>query len=252
MDSRSFRHFSASLNTVLERARRDGRKWLITGGSRGIGLAIARFAADRGDHCDVVARTPGTSSDFLNIAADLGDQAQVERAVRTVADTWGGVDVLVNNAGLHRGGKLERLDQADWDAVLNTNLTAPMRLMRALVPHMPSGSAIVNIGAVVGFRGFPGDAPYGASKAGLAGLTAVLAVELARKGIRVNLVVPGLVPTQMTAGLTDAARDALVMRIPLGRVGTDQEIAEVIWWVAGSTYMTGAVIPTDGGLMCTL
>jgi len=108
------------------------------------------------------------------------------------------------------------------------------------------------VGAVVGFRGFPGDSAYGASKAGLSGLTRVLAVELAAKQIRVNLVVPGLVITEMTSELDEKATERLVSRIPLRRVGTEQEIAEVIWWVAGSTYMTGAVIPTDGGMLCAL
>jgi len=115
---------------------------------------------------------------------------------------------------------------------------------------MGNGGSIVNIGAVVGFRGFPGDSPYGASKAGLAGLTQVLAVELAKRQIRVNLVIPGLVVTEMTSGLSERAMQALISKIPLHRVGTDVEVAEVICWVARSTYMTGAVVPTDGGLMC--
>ena len=155
------------------------------------------------------------------------------------------MDVLVNNAGLHRGGKLVRLDVADWDAVLATNLSGPMYCTRTVLPHMQPGAAIVNVGAVVGFRGFPGDSAYGASKAGLAGLTRVLAIELAPKNIRVNLVLPGLVITEMTAGIDEKARERLVADIPMRRTGTEDEIAEVIWWVAGSTYMTGAVIPTD-------
>jgi 3-oxoacyl-[acyl-carrier protein] reductase len=105
---------------------------------------------------------------------------------------------------------------------------------------------------VVGFRGFPGDSPYGASKAGLAGLTRVLAVELARQDIRVNLVVPGLVKTDMTEGLSGRAMDSIMKRIPMRRLGHDDEVAEVVGWVAGSTYMTGAIIPTDGGLSAML
>ena len=117
---------------------------------------------------------------------------------------------------------------------------------------MQDGASVVNVGAVVGFRGFPGDSPYGASKAGLAGLTRVLAVELAPKKIRVNLVIPGLIITEMTSQLDEKAMNKLLERIPLGRVGREEEIADVIWWVAGSTYMTGAVIPTDGGMMAQL
>ena len=131
--------------------------------------------------------------------------------------------------------------------MLATNLSGALHCVRAVLPHMRTGGAIVNIGAVVGFRGFPGDSPYGASKAGLAGLTQVLAMELAKRQIRVNLVIPGLVETEMTAGCPSAPRERLISRIPLRRVGTERRSADVIWWVAGSTYMTGAIIPTDGG-----
>lgn len=117
---------------------------------------------------------------------------------------------------------------------------------------MISGGSIVNIGAVVGGRGFPGDSAYGASKNGLKGLTRVLAVELAHKGIRANLVIPGFVYTQMTSGISDKARQAINERIPLKREGSEDEIAEVIHLVASSTYMTGAIVPVDGGLSCIL
>jgi NAD(P)-dependent dehydrogenase (short-subunit alcohol dehydrogenase family) len=117
---------------------------------------------------------------------------------------------------------------------------------------MGEGGSIVNVGAVVGFRGFSGDSAYGSSKAGLAGLTQVLAIELAPRLIRVNLVVPGFVITEMTQQIDERARELLMERIPLRRAGTEDEMAEVIWWVAGSTYMTGSVIPTDGGLMSAL
>jgi len=162
------------------------------------------------------------------------------------------VDVLVNNAGLHCGNLIDALDVADWNDVLATNLSGPFHAVRAVLPHMEVGGSIVNIGAVVGFRGFAGDSPYGASKAGLAGLTQVLAAELARRGIRVNLVVPGFVMTEMTSGVSEKAREAIVAKIPLGRMGEAGEIADVCLWVAGSTYMTGSTIFTDGGLMCGL
>ncbi|MGA1081289.1 MAG: SDR family oxidoreductase, partial [Steroidobacteraceae bacterium] len=182
----------------------------------------------------------------------VSDPLSVAAAMASVAAQWGGIDVLVNNAGLHRGGKLERLPLEDWNAVLATNLSGAMHCLRAALPHMGGGASVVNVGAVVGFRGFPGDAAYGASKAGLAGLTQVMAVELASRQVRVNLVVPGFVITEMTAAVDERARERLLARIPLRREGTEDEIAEVIYWVAGSTYMTGAVIPTDGGLMCNL
>ncbi|MFM7784806.1 MAG: SDR family NAD(P)-dependent oxidoreductase [Gammaproteobacteria bacterium] len=235
------------------------RRWIVTGGSRGVGLAVASLALARGDSVAVFARKVDVPElialqgpRFLALTTDIADRASIDASVAAVHEAWGGVDVLVNNAGLHRGGKLVRLDPADWDAVLATNLSGPMYCSRAVLALMQPGAAIVNVGAVVGFRGFPGDSAYGASKAGLAGLTRVLAIELAPKNIRVNLVLPGLVITEMTAGLDEKARERLVADIPMRRTGTAEEIAEVIWWVAGSTYMTGAVIPTDGGLMAAL
>ena len=231
------------------------RRWIITGASRGLGYITAKTAALKGDRVALVARravihdiAKDFGPDVLAFEADVTDSKAMEQVADQVADAWGGIDVLVNNAGLHRGGKIERLADEDWNAVLETNLSGPFRMIRAVVPHMKTGGSIVNVGAVVGFRGFVGDSPYGASKAGLAGLTKVMAIELARRQIRVNLVVPGLVPTEMTAGISDKARETLIAKIPLGREGTDQEIADVIWWVAGSTYMTGSIIATDGGL----
>lgn len=236
------------------------KRWVVTGGSRGVGLATAEKAIVNGDRVAVIARNADEtklrealgSERTLIIKADVSDPDSVKTAFDQIGHAFGGVDVLVNNAGLHRGGKLSYLESDDWNAVLATNLSGPMHCIKASLPLMTEGSSIVNVGAVVGFRGFPGDSAYGASKAGLAGLTRVLAIELARKKIRVNLVVPGLVITEMTSQIDSKAMSALLERIPLGRVGQEQEIADVIWWVAGSTYMTGAVIPTDGGMMARL
>ena len=124
-----------------------------------------------------------------------------------------------------------------------------MNLIAACSDHMDQGAAVINVGAVVGFRGFPGDSAYAASKSGIAGLTRALAIELAPRGITVNLVIPGLVLTEMTEGLSDKSLEAMRSTIPLGRYGEADEIAQVIQWVAASSYMTGAFIPTDGGLM---
>lgn len=236
------------------------RRWIVTGASRGIGLAVAQRALAAGDQVALFARSEAAvdaiARDFgdraLGVAVDVSDPEEVKRALATVTTAFGGVDVLVNNAGMHRGGLLETLSDEDWESVLEVNLSAPFRLIRALRPHLAAGSAIVNVGAVVGFRGFAGDAPYGASKAGLAGLTRVLAVELARHDIRVNLVVPGFVRTAMTAAVDERARERIQKRIPMRREGAEAEIAEVIFWVAGSSYMTGAVVPVDGGLSANL
>lgn len=235
------------------------RCWIVTGASRGLGLAIARAALSRGDRVALLARggkvvevAAALGDRAIGLQADVQDPASLKIAVSDVMVRWGRIDVLVNNAGLHRGNLVGALDVADWNAVLATNLSGPFHAVRAVLPHLHAGGSIVNIGAVVGMRGSSGDSPYGASKAGLAGLTQVLAVELARRGIRVNLVLPGFVSTEMTAAVSERTRNRLVARIPLGREGTPQEIADVVVWVAGSTYMTGSIVATDGGLMCAI
>lgn len=235
------------------------RRWLVTGASRGIGRAIAERALAAGDRVCLVARNDGVADvaselgeRAIGFAADITDPPQMQECCAAVNAEWGGIDVLVNSAGLHRGGKVDGLALADWDATLATNLSGPLHVVRAALPFMGEGGSIVNVGAVVGFRGFPGDSCYGASKAGLAGLTNVLAAELARRAIRVNLVVPGFVMTEMTDGISKPTRHAIVAKVPLGRMGEASEIAEVCFWVAGSTYMTGSTIITDGGLMCGL
>ncbi len=240
-------------------AKHSPRRWLITGASRGLGRAIAEIAVQHGDKVALLARGEETDrvaaalgGGAIALKADVSSPASVTTACDAVARQWGGIDVVINNAGLHRGGLADKLDIADWDAVIAANLSGPFHTIRAALPHMSEGGSIVNIGAVVGFRGFAGDSPYGASKAGLSGLTQVLAAELARRGIRVNLVIPGFVSTEMTAGVSEKAREKLVARIPLRREGRAEEIAEVVWWVAGSTYMTGSTVATDGGLMCGL
>jgi NAD(P)-dependent dehydrogenase (short-subunit alcohol dehydrogenase family) len=235
------------------------QRWVVTGSSRGIGLAIARLAAQRGHRVAVLARGEGV----VNVAQELGeltlpirvnicDADATKAAIDGIAQRWNGIDVVVNNAGLHRGGLLQSLPIEHWDEVLKTNLFGPFHVVRAALPHMSEGASIVNIGAVIGLRGFAGDVPYAASKAGLIGFNQALAIEMARRGIRVNLVIPGVIATDMTANISERAYRRLVARIPLGREGKDVEIAEVVHWVAGSTYMTGAIVPTDGGLLAQL
>jgi NAD(P)-dependent dehydrogenase (short-subunit alcohol dehydrogenase family) len=235
------------------------RRWLVTGASRGLGHAIATLAHEHGDKVCFVARSPDIAElaaalgpDALGVQADVSSADDLAGAVATMVERWGGVDVLVNNAGLHRGGKISAFTDDDWDKSLATNLSGPMYAVRAALPHMEPGGAIINVGAVVGFRGFPGDSCYGASKAGLSGLTQVLASELAVQQIRVNLVVPGFVMTELTSGVSEHAKQKIISKIPMRRMGEAEEIADVVWWVAGSSYMTGSVIVTDGGLMCNL
>ncbi|MDH4039727.1 MAG: SDR family oxidoreductase [Gammaproteobacteria bacterium] len=230
--------------------------WLVTGASRGIGLAIAERVHAAGDRVAILAR----GDDVSGIAARLGDRCmacradvsqrdQVDAAVAQVVSRWGRIDILVNNAGAHRGGKIEKLAPGDWQTVIDTNLTGALNVITAASPCLGDGGAVVNIGAVVGFRGFPGDAAYAASKAGIAGLTRALAIELAPRGITVNLVIPGLVLTEMTGALSQKALDSMRRKIPLGRFGEPDEIAEVVEFTARARYMTGAFVPADGGLM---
>jgi 3-oxoacyl-[acyl-carrier protein] reductase len=234
----------------------DNRVWLITGASRGIGLAIARRVASAGDRVALLARGDNVVAlanelgpNSMACRADVSNAGEVAAAVESVLGRWGRLDVVVNNAGTHRGGKISRLEQDDWQSVLNTNLTGALNVCRAASEHLGEGGAIVNIGAVVGFRGFPGDAAYASSKAGLAGLTRALSIELASRGITVNLVIPGLVLTEMTGALSEKALESMRSKIPMGRYGEPDEIAEVVEWVARSRYMTGAFVPADGGLM---
>jgi 3-oxoacyl-[acyl-carrier protein] reductase len=233
------------------------RAWLVTGASRGIGAAIARRAAGAGDRVALVARGEAVEALAAElgahaIRADLTVDGAAAAVVEEAAAALGGLDVVVNNAAVHRGGRLERLTDEDFDAVLDADLRAPFRICRAAAPYLPQGGAIINIGAVVGLRGFPGDSPYGAAKAGLAGLTKVLAVELARQRVTVNMVIPGFTLTEMTGALDQRARERIVERIPLGRTAEPEEIADAVFFVASASYMTGAIVPVDGGLLAAL
>ena len=232
------------------------RVWVVTGASRGIGRAVAERISAAGDRVAVVARgeTVDAIADSLGerclaCRGDVSDADSMTAVMERVTARWGRIDVVVNNAGCHRGGRVGRLAIDDWQQVLDTNLSGALHTIRAADPYLEAGAAIVNVGAVVGFRGFPGDSAYAASKAGLAGLTRALAIELAPRGITVNLVIPGLVLTEMTSGLSDKARETLRNTIPLARYGEADEIADVVTWVGRASYMTGAFVPVDGGLL---
>lgn len=234
----------------------DTRVWFITGASRGIGLALARRVVASGERVAIVARGDAVLQlaselgDYcLPCQADINDADAIERCVELVINTWQRLDVVVNNAGLHRGGRVGKVSNEDWQQVLDTNLGGARNVIRACDPHLRAGGAIVNVGAVVGFRGFPGDTAYAASKAGLAGLTRALAIEFARREICVNLVIPGLVLTEMTGALSEKALESMRQIIPMGRYGEPEEIAEAIELVSRCRYMTGAFVPVDGGLM---
>ncbi|MFT4768834.1 MAG: 3-oxoacyl-[acyl-carrier protein] reductase, partial [Glaciecola sp.] len=234
----------------------DSKVWVITGASRGIGAAIARRAAQEGARVALLARGNEVSAvadslgdQAIAIRTDVSDPTSVADAFAQIIDRFGTVNVVVNNAGVHRGGRLKRLSREHWQEVIDVNLSGALTVAQAAAPYFEKGDSLINIGAVVGFRGFPGDVAYASSKAGLAGMTKALAIELAPKGITVNLVIPGLVLTEMTQGLTETALEAMRKQIPVGRFAEPEEIADVVYWVSNSRYMTGAVVPVEGGLM---
>jgi 3-oxoacyl-[acyl-carrier protein] reductase len=233
-----------------------GRNWVVTGGSRGIGRAVVDRALADGHTAYVLARSaeqeswpPDVRDRVVPVPTDVADAGSVTAAFAEIDRGAGSVDVLVNAAGVHRGGRIEQLGDEAWAQVLSTNLTAAFTVVKAARHLMRAGASVVNIGAVVGLRGFPGDVAYGSAKAGLSGLTQVLAMEFAPHGIRVNLVIPGFVDTAMTETLSPSARERILEGIPLGRAGRAEEIADVVSAVAGATYMTGSTVAVDGGLL---
>jgi 3-oxoacyl-[acyl-carrier protein] reductase len=239
-----------------------GQVALVTGGSRGIGLAIARELADAGAKVAVVARDETRAQQAADslpgeghrgYSADVADAAQVAELVKRVEEEMGSLDVLVNNAGVTRDNVLMRLKDEDWSDVLDTNLKGAFNTIRAASRGMMKRRAgrIINISSVVGLMGNKGQANYAASKAGLIGLTKSVAKELASRGILVNAVAPGYIETDMTAELPEAAREMLMAQIALGRLGTPEDIAPVVRFLAGpgAAYMTGQVLVVDGGMV---
>lgn len=235
---------------------------LVTGGSRGIGREIARELAEAGARIAVVARDKGRADDAAaslpgdghrGYGADVADAAAVGELVKSAEDEMGGLDILVNNAGITRDNVLMRLRDEDWDAVMDTNLRGAFNTIRAASRGMMKRrqGRIINITSVVGITGNKGQANYAASKAGLIGLTKSVAKELASRGVLANAVAPGYIETDMTSELPDGARDALVSRIAVGRLGTPGDIAPVVRFLAGpgASYITGQVFIIDGGMV---
>lgn len=236
---------------------------LVTGGSRGIGQAVAGRLYAAGAHVAIVARDAGRAKaaakaltgggKAVGVGADVADAAQVEAAVGTVEQSLGPVDTLANNAGLTRDGVFVRMSDEDWQTVLDVNLTGAFNTMKLVTRGMMKRRAgrIINVTSIVGLTGNRGQANYAASKAGLIGLTKSVAKELASRNVLVNAVAPGFIDTDMTRDLPEAARAALLTQIPLGRLGSADDVAGVVLFLASdlASYITGQVIVVDGGMV---
>ncbi len=228
------------------------RSVLVTGGNRGIGLAIARaFAAD-GDSVAVTYRSGEPPEGLFGVRCEITDTASVDAAFAEVEAHQGPVEVLVANAGVTRDGLLMRMTDEDFETVVDTNLTGAFRCVRRASKGMIKlrRGRVVLVGSVVGLYGGPGQVNYSASKAGLVGIARSVTRELGGRGITANVVAPGFIETDMTAELAEETRATYVKAIPAGRFAQADEVAGVVRWLASdaAAYVSGAVVPVDGGL----
>lgn len=242
-----------------------GKTAIVTGGSRGIGRAVSLLLAREGANVAIVyagntaaAEETKQQAEALGAVAavfqcDVADEQAVTDMVKAVKTQFGSVDILVNNAGITRDGLLMRMKEADWQAVLDTNLTGVYHCTKAVSKLMMKQrhGAVINLSSVVGETGNAGQANYAAAKAGIIGFTKAVAKELASRNIRVNAVAPGYVETDMTAGLPDSAKEDMLRSIPLGRPATADDVAQAVLFLASdqARYITGQVLNVDGGMV---
>ena len=225
---------------------------LVTGGSRGIGLATARHFASLGDHVAVTYNSSPPPDDLFGVKCDVTSNADVDAAFTAVEEKFGPVEILVSNAGVTKDGLLLRMGESDFVDVIDANLNAAYRVAKRAAQGMLRArrGRMIFVSSVVGLLGSAGQANYAASKAGLVGLARSIARELGSRSITANVIAPGPVMTDMIAALSAERQEALTAAVPLGRMASPDEIASVIAFVASDAagYITGAVIPVDGGL----
>lgn len=237
---------------------------LITGASRGIGREIALTFAKNGYHVvvnyngnkekalAVKAEVEALNQQALAIQANVADESDVKAMVKATVDRFGQIDVVVNNAGITRDNLLMRMKEADFDAVIDTNLKGVFFMMKAVARPMmkQKGGAIVNLSSVVGLSGNPGQINYVAAKSGVIGMTKSAAKELAAKQIRVNAVAPGFITTDMTEALSDDQKALLLNQIPLKALGEPKQVADAVYFLASdaASYITGQTLSVDGGM----
>ena len=241
----------------------EGKVALITGASRGIGKAIALKFASEG--ADIAFTDIKVNEDTVKELSDLGvkvkayasnaaDFADTQATVEKIHEDFGHIDILVNNAGITRDGLMLRMEESQWDAVINVNLKSAFNYIHAVTPIMSrqKGGSIINMSSVVGVSGNAGQCNYSASKAGLIGLAKSIAKEMGPRGIRANCIAPGFIISDMTAALPEDVREAWVKSIPLRRGGTPEDVAKVALFLASdlSSYVSGQVINCCGAMNC--
>jgi 3-oxoacyl-[acyl-carrier protein] reductase len=242
----------------------EGRVALVTGASQGIGHACALNLARRGASVALAARNQQKLEELAAqiiaaggkaavFAMDVAEEEQIKSAIKSAISHFGKIDILVNNAGITRDQLVMRMKRADWDAVLNTNLTSAYLAIQQVVPGMlkQRWGRIINITSIFGQTGQAGQANYAASKAGLIGLTMAIAREVASRNITSNAVAPGFIETNMTAVLSEEFKQSAVKQIPLGRVGAPEDVAHAVAFLASeeASYITGHVLNVNGGML---
>ena len=237
-----------------------GKTVFVTGSTRGIGLAIAHKFAQLGANVVLNGRRAVPESlletfshyngEVLAVSGDVSDEADSKRMVAEVTKILGNIDVLVNNAGITNDQLMLKMTQEDFEKVLKVNLTGAFNMTQAVLKPMSKArsGAIINISSVVGLVGNVGQANYAASKAGLIGFSKSVAREVAGRGVRVNVVAPGFIESDMTDAIPDKLKDAMLAQIPMKRIGKPEEVAEVVAFLAKQEYLTGQVLAIDGGM----